>query len=256
MKGIVDNEIEEFKDEINETPDDTWRKLEFDIDEKYEYIPKSKIFQKCSELLYYGVAIPVLYFLTKVIYDLKIEGKENILKLDGGAVSVSNHVLTLDCAMAGLALEDKKIYYTTLESNFKIPIVRKLIRLLRAIRIPIENKNKPYFIGAVDNILQNGDIVHFYPEAVLWNRYNKLRHFKTGAFRFAVKNDVPILPMVITFRRPNGMRRIFKNKSDVTLTILEPIKHEKKIEDTRKQIEVLKEVVYEKMNTVITNKRK
>ena len=38
--------------------------------------------------------------------------------------------------------------------------------------------------------------------------------------------------------------------------ILTNYKHEKKIEDTRKQIEVLKEVVYEKMNTVITNKRK
>ncbi|MCI8519854.1 MAG: hypothetical protein HFJ51_07595 [Clostridia bacterium] len=97
---------------------------------------------------------------------------------------------------------DKRVYFTTLEDSFKIPFVRHLIKLLRAIPIPKESKNKPYFIKALDKTLKSGDMLHFYPEAALWPYYNKIRNFKTGAFHFAVRNEVPIVPMVFTFRRP------------------------------------------------------
>lgn len=154
----------------------------------------------------------------------------------------------------GLALDEKKVYYTTLESSFKIPFVRRLIKLLRAIPIPTEAKNKPYFIEALDNALQEGNIIHFYPEASLWTYYHKLRKFKTGAFHFAVRNQVPIVPMVITFRRPQGLRRILKRKSDVTLTILKPVNPQKG-EDIRQEIEDLQKEVYEKMEYVIQEKK-
>lgn len=254
---------EAFKEEIenlegyneNEHILHMWEPLEFNINKDYEYVPKGKIFNICSYLLYYGVAVPVIFLITKLVYDLKIEGRENIANLKTGAVSVSNHVLVLDCAMVGLALDDKKVYYTTLESSFKIPFVRKLIKLLRAIPIPRENKNKLYFTKALDDILSGGDIVHFYPEASLWPYYNKLRNFKTGAFRFAIKNNVPIIPIVFTFRRPSAIRRVFKRKSDVTLTILKPIKYEGEEVDTRQRIENLKKDVYKSIEDEILRKK-
>lgn len=254
MKEAVKEEIEELENfSENEHVIEMWRPIEFNINENYEYVPKGKIFNYFSNMLYYGIAVPIIYIFTKFAYDLKIEGKENLQKLETGAVTVSNHVLILDCAMVGLALEDKKVYYTTLEDSFKIPFVRHLIKLLRAIPIPTESKNKPYFVKALDRILQNGDIVHFYPEASLWPYYNKIRNFKTGAFRFAIRNKVPIVPMVFTFRRPNEMRRAFKKKSDVTLTILEPIKYEG--EETKKDIEEFKKQVYDTMQDAILIKK-
>ena len=158
MKEIVEEELEEAyeKEAYNENEHiiKMWQPLEFNIDENYKYVKKGKIFTWFSNMLYYGVAIPVLYVLTKAIYDLKIEGKENLTTLQTGAVTVSNHVLVLDCAMVGLALDEKKVYYTTLEDSFKIPLVRHLIKLLRAIPIPAENKNKPHFMNALDSILK------------------------------------------------------------------------------------------------------
>lgn len=256
MKEAIEEETQNLEDyNENEHVIHMWEPLAFDIDENYNYVPKGKLFKVFSYLLYYGVAMPVIYLLTKFMYDLKIEGKENLQNLDTGAVTVSNHVLILDCAMVGLALDEKQIFYTTLESSFKIPFVRKLIKLLRAIPIPTENKNKPYFMNAIDSILKEGDIVHFYPEASLWPYYNKIRNLKTGAFRFAIRNDVPIIPMVFTFRRPNGIRRSFKKKSDVTLTILEPIKSDENIVETRKKIDNLRINVYKAMEDVILSKK-
>lgn len=58
--------------------------------------------------------------------------------------------------------------------------------------------------------------------------------------------------MVITFREPQGIRKIFKRKKDVTLKILEPI-DVKKEENIKQRVEDLKEEVYNNMKKVINN---
>lgn len=222
-------ELEEFENFVefeNENIIDLWQPLELNIDKNYEYISKSKIFSMVSNLIYYGIAYPILKVLLKIVYDLKIEGKENLENIKGGAISVSNHVLFLDCAMVGLAFGKRKVYYTTQEESFKIPFVRKLIKYLRAIPIPKSIENLKYFIKEMDKTLKEGNIIHVYPEAALWPYCNKIRKFKNGAFDLAVRNDVPIIPIVCTFREPTGYRRIFKTKKDVTVKILKPIEGE------------------------------
>lgn len=224
-----------------------WEPLEVKIDENYEYVKTGKIFSFFSNLLYYGIAIPILKIIIKFVYDLKIEGKENIKNLKSGAISVSNHVLVLDCAMVGITYGLKNIYYTTREGSFKIPFVRKLIKLLRAIPIPSGIDNKKHFINSINLLLKNNNIVHFYPEAALRPYCEKIRNFKNGAFTFSVNNDVPVVPIVIKFRNPKGIRKIFKRRKDVTLTILEPIFPDKNVLNKKDAIENLKKRVHQDM---------
>lgn len=241
MNELVNNK--EAKLNENESIDKFKRNLKFDIDETYEYVNKGKFFSLISNLLYYGIAFPILKLLTKIIYDLKIEGKENLKELKTGAISVSNHVLFLDCAMIGLATISKKIYYTTTEENFKIPFIRKLIKLLRAIPIPKSIKNKEHFINEVENLLKTNKIVHFYPEATLVPYCNEIRNFKNGAFELAAKNQVPIIPMLFTFREPKGIRKLLKRKQDVTLTIFKPIECKEDV-DTKNKAKILKQLTF------------
>ena len=242
--------LEEIADE-NEHIIDLWELLEFNIDRNYEYVSKDIIFNTFSDILYYLIAYPILKVLTKIVYDLKIEGRENIDFLEKGAISVSNHVLFLDCAMVGLAWGLKRVYYTTLEGSFKIPFVRKLIKLLRAMPIPEKIKNREYFMKAIEEILNNGNFVHFYPEASLFPYYKKIRNFKNGAFSIAVKNDVPIVPMVFTFREPKGIRKIFKKKKDVTLKILKPVTIKEEGLNQKQKEELLKNKVHTMMEDVV-----
>ena len=242
--------LEEIADE-NEHIIDLWEPLEFNIDRNYEYVSKDIIFNTFSDVLYYLIAYPILKVLTKIVYDLKIEGRENIDFLEKGAISVSNHVLFLDCAMVGLAWGLKRVYYTTLEGSFKIPFVRKLIKLLRAMPIPEKIKNREYFIKAIEEILNNGNFVHFYPEASLFPYYKKIRNFKNGAFSIAIKNNVPIVPMVFTFREPKGIRKIFKKKKDVTLKILKPVTISEDGLNQKQKEELLKNKVYTMMDNIV-----
>lgn len=223
------------------------RTLEFNIDENYEYIPTNIWFKITSNILYYVIAYPILKIVTKIIYDLKIEGKDNIRYLSEGAVTISNHVLVLDCAMIALACGDRKEHFTALADSFKIPVVRKLIKLLQAIPIPKDINNKKNFLKAIDNLLKEEEIVHFYPEASLVPYCKEIRRFKNGAFDFSIRNNVPIVPMVFTFREPKGIRKIFKKKLDVTLKVLEPIYPK------GKGIEELKEETHNKMSENIYN---
>ena len=233
-KNIDDEDVIKFKKLYN-----------FDIDESYEYIKKGKVFNFCSNLLYYGVGFPVLSIILKVVYGVKVEGKENIKNLKGGAISISNHVLVLDCAMVGLSLLSKRVYYTTREKSFRIPFVRKLIKLLRAIPIPKEVGNKKRFVKEITDLVERGGIAHFYPEAVLKPYCEEIREFRSGAFKIAMKNNLNILPIVITFRNPTGIRKVFKKKKDVTIKVLEAVKYEGEFNPN--DVIKFKEIIREKM---------
>ena len=287
MKDDFENN-EEAIEEPTENVMEVWHPLKFDVNEKYKYVPTNIFFRIISLIVYYIIAVPILSILLKLVYDFKIEGKENIKNLQGGAITVSNHVLVLDCAMVGLAVcGKKKIFYTTQSESFQIPFVRKLIKLLRAIPIPKEVKNKERMVKEISNLLKDNKFVHFYPEAILYPYCNKIRHFKNGAFDLAIKNDVPVVPIVIKFRQPKGIRKILKRKKDATLKILEPIyfenilkeesqdnldnnlknnlennsKSNSNLEDTsnktilssREKAIILKDKVHEKMENEITN---
>lgn len=224
--------------------------LEFKIDENYKYIPGNFTFKVLSNILYYIIALPILKIVTKIVYDLKIEGKENLKNIDSGYITVSNHVLVLDCAMVGIACAKRKVYFTTREESFEIPFVRKIIKYLNAIPIPKTTNNRKKFIKEINKLLKNKKIVHFYPEGELYPYCNKLRNFRNGAFDFAIKNTVPIIPIVYTFRDPKGIRKIFKKKKDVTMTILKPVSPN--VDKTAsKKVNKLKKEVFNKMENCI-----
>ena len=148
-----------------------------------------------------------------------------------------------------------KTYFPTLKQNMEIPVINGIIRLLHAIPIPEMVSAKREFRKAIHHLLQEGETVHFYPEASLWPYYTKLRSFKKGAFDFAVENKVPIVPLVYTFHKPKGFRAIWKEKPDIKVTILQAVypdfSKEKKeqIEDLKKRCHTMMEEMIKKEET-------
>lgn len=198
-----------------------WQPFDFNINENYKFINNSLLFNIFSDLLYL-IAYPILYIFCKIFLGFKAYGKEN-LKIDSGKITISNHVHFLDCVMLALANIPSKVFFTSLESNFKIPVVRHIIKLLNAIPIPTNIKYTHNFLTALDDLLKNNKTIHFYPEGSLWPYYTGIRHFKSGAFNLAVKNNVPIIPCVYKFEKPTGIYSFFKRKPCISLHILEPI---------------------------------
>lgn len=212
---------------IDEIPDDShmlhmWEPLHFKIKKNYKYINKNPVFLFFSTLLYI-IIFPILIVFNKLFYGFKIYGKKNLNGIKGGKITISNHVHPMDCTMIGLANFPHKTYFLSLMSNFNIPVINGIIRLLNAIPIPEDLENKKNFFASINNLLKSGKTLQIYPEGSLWPYYTELREFKSGAFNFAVENNVPIIPMVFKFVKPRGLFKYLKRKPCIHLYILKPV---------------------------------
>lgn len=222
-----------------------WEPLKFEIKEDYKYVHNGFIFNLFSNLLY-AIAYPILMLFNKICFGFKVEGIENYRKIKTGKITVSNHVHFMDCAMVGTTTLPQKTFFTSLASNFKIPVVKTLITLLNTIPIPTEISCKKDFIEAIDSLLENGKSIHFYPEGSLWPYYNKLRYFKNGSFEFSVRNNIPIIPCVFKFEKTTGIRKYIKKKPCIKMIYLEAIYPNTSLSQKEAVIE-LKEKTYLKM---------
>lgn len=243
-------QLENIDKEEENIPEDShvlhfWQPCKFEIDDDFDFVNDNFIFNTFSNLLYL-IAYPLLILINKFFFGFKIEGKENLENIDSGKVTISNHVHPMDCTMVGLANVPKKTFYTSLESNFKIPIVRRIIKLLNTVPIPNDIKYTKNFMNSIDELLQNNKTIHFYPEGSLWPYYDKIRHFKNGAFDFAVRNNVPIVPMVFKFNKQKRLLDILKPKTTITLVVKEPL-YPNKLLPKKEAILDLKERAYNVM---------
>ena len=78
-------------------------------------------------------------------------------------------------------------------------------------------------INATDKILKDGDFVLVYAEQSMWWNYRKPKPLKPGAFKFAAKAGVPVIPTFITMRDTDKMDKDGYPIQAYTLHILEPI---------------------------------
>ncbi len=134
-------------------------------------------------------------------YKLKIIGKENLkLIKDTGALVTTNHIHHIDCALIRYITRSRKLKITMGEFNNFRGVGGNIIRSAVAMPMssnPICTKN---FHRAIGYYLQHKYLISFCPEGSLWYCYEKPRPLLSGAYHFAVKYNVPVLPMFFTFK--------------------------------------------------------
>lgn len=164
----------------------------------------------------------IIYIIDTVCFGLVIKGKSQLKKVNGGAVTVMNHVHPMDCTMVKLAVFPRRIYFTSLRNNLELPFVGWLIKFCGALPVPTSNGKMVRFIKQIKQGIKNGDLVHFYPEGMLIRNYEGLREFYPGAFYTAVHSDCPVIPMVLINLYPHGLWRLAGGKRRMQLVIGEP----------------------------------
>lgn len=201
-----------------------WQPFSFDIKENHDYLRNGKLKTFCY-MAWRGFAHFVMYIYENIILGVKFYGCENVPN-SGGAVVICNHVHYLDCTLVDRCLLWRRNYFTTLETNFKIPVVRHLIRWLGAIPIPTTPGKQKRFLGSVTEAIAEGSFVSVYPEGILYPYYKGTRKFRNGAFHIAKRAECPIIPMVISFHKVQGIRKLFRHREVPDITVFPPISGE------------------------------
>ena len=86
-------------------------------------------------------------------------------------------------------------------------------------------------LNAVKVLLARGEKILIYPEQAMWWNYRKPRPMKSGAFKFAVKNSVPIIPCFITMEDTKKIGNDGFNVQAYTVWFLPPIYPKKELSD-------------------------
>lgn len=198
------------------------RKLVFD--ENYHFYPRSVLFRMWAAFFRAaGICIfnPYTYFKCGV----RTYGHKNKKELRHKPFIITcNHVHMLDDVCVGTnVFPERKIYYTTMENNIRRRYVGFFMRSLGGIPIPVSSiGGMKKFNSDVSYILNKlKKPVMYNPEGSMWPYYREIRPFKKGAFSIAVKNNVPILPILVTFKRKKKRNGKFKYK--FFYTIGEPV---------------------------------
>ncbi|MDP3804418.1 MAG: lysophospholipid acyltransferase family protein [Candidatus Omnitrophota bacterium] len=155
-------------------------------------------------------------------WDLKVAGLENIDKTKAYVI-VSNHQSLADIAI--IYKTKMQFKWVAKESLFKVPFIGWNMSLARHIKLErgkFESIKKVYRQAAT--WLKGGMSVLFFPEGTR-SQTNEMRDFQNGAFKLAIKERVPILPISIKGTRnaiPKGSW-LFATKLPISLKVLTPI---------------------------------
>jgi 1-acyl-sn-glycerol-3-phosphate acyltransferase len=187
-----------------------------------DFIP-SNIFVRFISRLAVLLALMLLSAFDRVAYGMRLKGLRNIRGLRGGYVTLCNHVHPMDSTMVAVSLFPRRVYFPTLEANARLPVAGLFVRALGGIPIPRGVGGLARFFQAMERVLERGQCVHFFPEGELEPYGRGLRPFKNGAFYLALRQRVPVVPMVVTYREPKGISRLWRKKPMMTLRVGKPI---------------------------------
>ena len=137
----------------------------------------------------------------------EIKGIENLRDLQSGAVITCNHFNAFDSFAIQMAYDaakqpKRKFYRVIREGNYTsfTGFYGMLMRNCNTLPLSSNYKTMQKFLVAVDKVLTDGHFLLVYPEQSMWWNYRKPKPLKSGAFQFAAKNNVPVLPCFITMK--------------------------------------------------------
>lgn len=201
-------------------------------------------------------------FLEKIVKEKRliikeINGIENLNKVKTGAIITCNHFNPFDSFTVESVFrmstqpKNKKLYKVIREGNYtNFPgFYGFLFRNCDTLPLSSSTETMVEFMKAVDKILQRGDFILIYPEQSLWWNYRKPKPLKNGAFRMAVRNNVPVIPIFITMQDTDNIGEDGFPIQEYIVNINEPIYQDDRL--TKKENEaIMKEKNFETWKNV------
>ncbi len=193
-KGIFDVDVE------NDPP--TIELLPNQIDYK-----RKKLINKIKRFFTYKVAGKMLkqLKLAGLLRFDKIIGIENMQSVKTGAIVTCNHFgvadsFIMDQTFRAAKFKHKRMFKVVREGNYTNPPkgFEPIFKYCDTLPLSQNKDTMKKFLRCTNELLQEGNFVLFYPEESMWWNYRKPKPLKSGAFRFAVKNNVPVIPCFVT----------------------------------------------------------
>lgn len=140
----------------------------------------------------YSVVVPLFRIFFRLVFFARAYGRENVLK-SGGFIVSANHKSNFDPILLGSFLP-RKMKYLAKRELFNNKFLGWLLQGLGV--VPITRGSSDIgTLKAVISLMKNNEIIAVFPEGT--RRIKDVNDVKSGAVMFAIKGQVPILPVAI-----------------------------------------------------------
>ncbi len=215
------------------------------VDESFDYIKKG--FKNSIQKFKFWIVMKKLMKETNKKYQFEFKGLENLKGIKTGAILTSNHFNKLDSMgprLATFKATRKKIYTVSGDFNNYQGIVGDIARFTGLLPISDKQSVMKQFDKSLTYLLDKKQFVLVYPEQAMWWNYEKPRPLQNGAFHWAVKNNVPVVPILTTFRSNGVFDKDGYEDKFWTVNVLPPIYPDMSL-NTKERIAKMKEVNYQ-----------
>ena len=130
--------------------------------------------------------------------NFKVNGYENLPSKYKNVVFVANHANWIDTYILLSIIDRPAGMIAAKEAKwYKVPLVKDWMEMINCLHIDrANNRNALKTINRASDILKNTSSIGVFPEGVV-TLSDELAPFKDGAFRMAIKAQVPIVPIHI-----------------------------------------------------------
>lgn len=210
----------------------------YPVDKNFPYIPSGKLLIK-QKLQCFFIVNPFSWLVNCFILKTKVTGYENIKNVKN-AVITCNHVNKLDALVVRYAMRDHDMKIMVGDFNNQKGKLGDYMRAYGIMPFSTDRNALKNFNQAVSYYLKKKTYVLFFPERSEWWCYEKPRPLMDGAFHYAVKNNVPVIPTFITFTKTGKYDANGIETRKFHVNILKPIYPQRDLSD-HKNIVKMKE---------------
>ena len=187
----------------------------------FPFIIKNPFWRIAEFIAYRLIATPLVWLIGKIGYGLRIKNKRALRKLRRtGYYLYGNHTQgMMDAYTPSLIAFPKFAHIVVSPQTVSSTALRIPVQLLGGIPVPGNIKGILDFMKALSLRTSQKRVVTIYPEAHIWPWYTGIRPFSDVSFTYPVKDGVPAVAFVTTYRA----RKLFKNRPPrLTVTLSEP----------------------------------
>ena len=142
----------------------------------------------------YTIIVFLYAILVKLLFFIRIEGKENIPK-DRNCVLMGNHQCLLDPVTLALCVPDREIHFMGKKELFEHPVTRWIFTKVHAFPVNRGGADMAAVRTAM-NVLKNGDTLGIFPEGTR-SRDGHMLPLLGGASLLALKSGCDVVPVYI-----------------------------------------------------------
>lgn len=193
----------------------TWAFIEI----TYLMLPKDNSHKSMftHKLIKQITSVPLHFFRMR----LKVTGLESLPK-DMGFTIYSNHSSWIDPTLIMNSLYNYPVIGLGKESAFKIPIIGKFAPKLGFVMIIREDpRQSARAIKIVVSRVKEGYSMIIFPEGTRNSNHDTVLDFKAGAFKVALRSELPIVPLTLV----KPIKKKWRLFTKIKIVVHEPIEY-------------------------------